>query len=246
MRRLAFFLALLAALACVPAAAHAQQTRVHVDATFEFEFTTTWDMPEFMTYKDCYKQSFRAGKGSETVTLKTREPARMTFVIDGRYGTLVAPGRDAYLGGVAKLGGRHARTRKWRTWSIPSTCGGGNVEGPREQTDCGVRLPNLLVHFVWSGRLTATIGGDHSVPNREQERFNNCRVHYPKGSPGETWKMRPQRLRIGTVLNRKKFQVGDSQQWKEKAPAKAPPFSAKTKLKWTAKFTRVKITKVGR
>lgn len=247
MSRSVLVLSLLLCAVFAPAAQAAQSglTRVHVDVTFEFEYTTKWEQPKYLTFANCYSQNFVEGKGSEALKLKTRKPERMIFAIEGNYGMLVAPGRGRGSGGLAKLGGSHVRSNRSRAWTEPGSCGGSASES-RPETDCGTRLPNFEVLFIWFGHLNPMMGGDHSVPNREQEKFDNCTVHYPKGSPGEAWNLRRQRLPLQTVLKRRKFQVGDSMKWEQKAPAKGPGINSTSKLKWTAKFVRVKLEKPRR
>lgn len=244
MPRFALLLALLAGLVVAPAA-EGRVTRIPVDVSFEFEYTTKWEARKYRTFASCYRQDFTEGKGSEVLKLKTRKPERMTFEVEGGYGMLVAAGRQRGTGATAKLGGSHRRENRSRSWSEPGPCGGEAAE-VKPENDCGLRLPNFEVNFVWYGWLQPAMGGDHSVPNRELERFDNCPVRYPKGSPGEAWNLRRQRLPTRMVLGRRTFRVGDTQRWEEKAPAEGPGLTSTSKLKWTAKFVRVKTRKGAR
>jgi hypothetical protein len=252
-RRLVLPLALAACLAAAPSAQSKPhkaakppkpptEIRVHADVTFQLDYTTNWEAPRLWLYRDCFKTSWREGKGSEVLSLKSRKPQRLVFTIVGDYGSLSAPGREARTGALIKLGGRWTREYRWRAWTESGPCGGPAEENPPEQTDCGTRLPNWEVLFLWFGNLNPAVGGDQSIPNREQEDFDNCKVFYPRGSGRDGFFLRAQKLPISTVLRRRTFSVGDDQSWKDEPGS--PGINTQSHRKWKATFKRVKVERI--
>lgn len=239
-------LALAAAAACllVPAApsAHAQKgpKEVLVDATFTFDYTTTWKQPANWSTSDCARRVWREGNGEETWHLTTRKPARLAFrVLDGNGGLSPALDEDGRpLRMLVSLAGPQTRRNTSRVWhEAVGTCTFTPFE-QRFKGDCGTRLPPMEVMFGWFGtELEARMGGDQTVPERDRRlaRFENCPVVYPQGSPGESWRLRPQKLPIGKVLGQRQFGVKDTQTWTQSDER----YQGTSTLSWKATFTRV-------
>jgi hypothetical protein len=174
--------------------------------TFEAERSVTWSQPRGVNLKDCKGEHYSAANGSDSTTVKTRKPFKVTVHSGARGAQIWTFGsgvpEDPRRFGI-EAGGK--TKREWRAsgGTTGGWCGGGG-EHPQPENDCGTRLPTWLVTLQASaGKLSFSMSHAPWTTN-EKLSYYDCTVVTPEGMSDATFGLDTTTFNAKDVFSRRK------------------------------------------
>ena len=198
--------------ALLPSAASAapgEPKRAKFTATFSAERTVSWDQKRGVSLIDCMGSHFYEAGGSETWSMKTRKPQKVS-VMGGlgkgialwSFGTWDMSNPSGKIG----LEAHGVRKREFRE-SIGTTGGwckpGYNVV-PQDEGDCGTRLPeyDIRISTLAGVLLWSNTSAQHM--RREKLGFDKCVLVTPRDMGGDDFPKVTAKLPISQLFKKKR------------------------------------------
>jgi hypothetical protein len=183
-------------------------------ATFTAERTVEWDQQRGVSLIDCMGSHFYEAEGSETWTIKTRKPQKVSIMGGGGMGKGIALwfyGTWDTNRPMDQLGLEAHGVRKRDFRESAGTTGGwckpGHNVVPQAKGDCGTRLPEYSVRI--STIAGALLWSHLTAPHMRRERlgFDKCVLVTPKDMGGDDFPRVAAKLPNARIFNKKQKKI---------------------------------------